>query len=1202
MRGARVRTGRAVPGRLSVAVVVLGLGAAMAAPAGASPAPRAERQRPAPGHGVVRAFEQHRWFTAERGIPHPVAVTALDRSGLLAVADRRAGGARISLLDPARDRVVGRMRVAGLGSAVTLADDGHGVLAVLDGHRLLTWPATARGAVRPDSTRVVGALGRPAGMAWDPATRGWLVLDAAGHRLVRLGSGHGVARARGGADLAGLGPVRLHGLGVDPASGLVYVAAPARHRVYAVDGTGALRNTYRVSGVPAFTTLAFGPTADPTDSAGVTSLYTAAAGSTAGPAPVLGRVSEVSLTPLGSAAAPAPELASGPAPSVATSTATLVRKTLLSQLSPPSPDPSGVVYQSDVDRLLVVDSEVDEMSIYKGVNMWQLTRAGSSVQTGTTLGFSKEPTGVGYDPVGKRMFVSDDDRQKIFQVTTGPDNRFGTGDDVVTSFSTIAFGDDDPEDVTYDTTDKALYITQGVGQEVWRVAPGPDGRFDGIAPTGDDQVTHFDTSVYGITDLEGIGYSPTRNSLFLMDRTYTQIVEVTTKGALVQKIDVAAIGMKNPAAITLGPASNDPTRTSIYVTVRGVDNDNHPDENDGVMYELSAPNIGPVNQAPNTAPVVSAGQDSTVSLPAAAILDGTVTDDGLPDPPGFTTATWTQVSGPGAVTFADEHAVDTTATISATGTYVLRLSVSDGELTTADDVTITAVSNAPTNTAPVVDAGPDQTVDLPASASLSGMVTDDGLPNPPGTTTIRWSQVSGPGSVSFTAPGSATTNASFTEPGTYVLRLSASDSALESTDDVTVVANPAPPTGNLVTNPGFETDTSGWKSSSGTTLARVSPGHTGNWAAKLVNSGSSQTTCTLNDSPDTVSRTNPGTYQASAWVRGDSAGAGTTMQLRIREYAGTTLVGTQSSSLTLSTSWQRLVLDYVPVSPGSSHLDVNLLRWTPAGAVCFQVDDIVVGTTTQPVANQAPKVDAGPDQAVTLPDQAMLSGTVTDDGLPNPPGATTVHWSQVSGPGTVTFGSPDAKATAASFSAAGSYVLRLTATDSELSASDDLTVAVADASQPPPPTGNLVANPGFETDTAGWKGSSGTTLSRVSPGHTGSWAAKLVNSGTSSTTCYLNDSPDTVSTTVAGTYTASAWVLGDAASSGTKVYLRIREYAGSTLAGTASTVLTLSTGWQQVTVAYPVASPGSHLDVNLLRSTPAGATSFVVDDISVTGP
>jgi PKD repeat protein len=85
----------------------------------------------------------------------------------------------------------------------------------------------------------------------------------------------------------------------------------------------------------------------------------------------------------------------------------------------------------------------------------------------------------------------------------------------------------------------------------------------------------------------------------------------------------------------------------------------------------------------NTAPEVTASGPATVTLPDAAVLDGTVTDDGP------YTVLWSRVSGPGTVAFADETAEDTSATFSAAGDYVLRLTADDGELTGDDTVAIT---------------------------------------------------------------------------------------------------------------------------------------------------------------------------------------------------------------------------------------------------------------------------------------------------------------------------------------------------------------------------------------------------------------------------------------------------------------------------------------------------------------------------------
>src|SRR5690606_22723040 len=107
-----------------------------------------------------------------------------------------------------------------------------------------------------------------------------------------------------------------------------------------------------------------------------------------------------------------------------------------------------------------------------------------------------------------------------------------------------------------------------------------------------------------------------------------------------------------------------------------------------------------------------------------ASLDGTVSDDG-----GLASLSisWSKVSGPGTVTFGNASSVDTTATFTLAGTYVLRLTASDGIFSSSD--TVTVVVNAPvSNSAPVVNAGQDQTLPFGVPVSLSGTVTDDGLP------------------------------------------------------------------------------------------------------------------------------------------------------------------------------------------------------------------------------------------------------------------------------------------------------------------------------------------------------------------------------------------------------------------------------------------------------------------------------------------
>ena len=231
--------------------------------------------------------------------------------------------------------------------------------------------------------------------------------------------------------------------------------------------------------------------------------------------------------------------------------ASLVQVIDVSQFSPPSPDTAGAAYIQNTDRLLVSDSEVNGIqALFTGDNLFDITIANPATlfDTMSTMDYSNEPTGVAYNPANHHLFISDDNKNEIFEVNPGPDGLYNTSDDIVTSFDTLVFNSGDPEGVTFDTNQGVLFITDGVNNKVYRVDPGPNGIFDGVPPAGDDDVTSFDTAGISVTDPEGIKFDTDNNLLYIVGKPTNLVVHVTRDGASVREIDISAANADKPPA------------------------------------------------------------------------------------------------------------------------------------------------------------------------------------------------------------------------------------------------------------------------------------------------------------------------------------------------------------------------------------------------------------------------------------------------------------------------------------------------------------------------------------------------------------------------------------------------------------------------------------------------------------------------------
>jgi DNA-binding beta-propeller fold protein YncE len=544
-------------------------------------------------NGVPSAYAQPAYLRLERtidaaefGISQPEGLTFSPAAGaLLLAATSPARVATIGLDDDAAGELILPSALADLrnlafdarANRLLVFDPATSALTVIDTQADGTLDAA--GAAK--SALAAGALAPadPQGMAFDTRSGRVFILDAAAPRIISLRpdteGGPGGAPALEVADLRPLGLAQPRGIAFNPQNAHLYVLDQADQQLYELADGGQVVSTRDLGPLELgdLRGMVFAPSGDPTDDPAALSLYLLDVGQEAQAGG--GRIAELALA--------APALAALP-PSVA---ASLVQIIHTSRWSPPSPDPAGLAYLPPSGRLLVADSEVEEMPPYfRGVNLFETTRTGALMATASTLAFSNEPTGVAVNPANGHRFFSHDGNRLVVEVSPGPDARYGTADDTRTSFSTRAFGCRDPEGLAFGQG--VLFIADGVGKEIYIVAPGPNARFDGVAPAGDDRVSHFDTSRLGQPDPEGVEFNQARGTLFMISNdNQTTIVEATLAGAVVQVIDVASLGLIAPGGLTLAPGSRNPALLSLYIAERGIDNNTDPRENDGRIYELA---------------------------------------------------------------------------------------------------------------------------------------------------------------------------------------------------------------------------------------------------------------------------------------------------------------------------------------------------------------------------------------------------------------------------------------------------------------------------------------------------------------------------------------------------------------------------------------------------------------------------------------
>ncbi|HET6157159.1 MAG TPA: hypothetical protein VFE34_02350 [Dongiaceae bacterium] len=264
-----------------------------------------------------------------------------------------------------------------------------------------------------------------------------------------------------------------------------------------------------------------------------------------------------------------------------------------------SPDPSGLAFipgaSAGTGTLLLVDSEVEESPFNATRNLFYVSLSGTFDHSVSLTGFTKEPTGITYRASNGHLFISDDDKNGVFEVNaSSPGTKLNF-------FSTSSYASD-AEDVAYDPATNHLLVIEGA--------------------TGDlNPRTIFETTVTGTRvgsillpaavpdDLEALAYDPARQVFYVSGGGSPDIFVVSRDGKTLLNTIKVLEGLTNtlsdtgvhPKGLVLAPSSStadDPAVVSLYVADYGRDQ-----LMDGRVYEIQ------LSSTANQPPLFTTGAD-----------------------------------------------------------------------------------------------------------------------------------------------------------------------------------------------------------------------------------------------------------------------------------------------------------------------------------------------------------------------------------------------------------------------------------------------------------------------------------------------------------------------------------------------------------------------------------------------------------------
>jgi RHS repeat-associated protein len=461
----------------------------------------------------------------------------------------------------------------------------------------------------------------------------------------------------------------------------------------------------------------------------------------------------------------------------------------------------------------------------------------------------------------------------------------------------------------------------------------------------------------------------------------------------------------------------------------------------------------------NTAPTANAGPDQTARVGDTVSLTGAASSDPDGNPLSYR---WTLTSRPAgsAAALAGANTASPSFVVDQPGNYTASLIVNDGTVDSAAD----SVTVSTTNSQPTANAGPDQTVRVTDTVTLSGAASTDPDGNP---LSYRWTLTSRPAGSAAALLNPNTLNPSFIadRPGNYTASLIVNDGTLDSAADTVTIStinsapranagpdqtarvgdtvqldgrgssdvdgDPLTPTWRVVSRPAGSTAS---LSATGVLQPSFTIDAAGSYVFELIVGDGS-----VNSAPDTVTVSTTNSPPVARPGNDRSVPLGSTVTLD-----GSASSDVDGNPLTFAWSLTSRPAGSAAVISSPTAVSASFVADLPGSYVVqLIVNDGTVNSApaslTVSTLNARPTANAGPDQTVPLGGAVTLNGSASSDPESAP---LTYAWSLSSRPAGSTATLSATNVAGPSFTAdrPGSYVAQLIVSDGSLNSLPDTVV------------------------------------------------------------------------------------------------------------------------------------------------------------------